>query len=250
MRASLAIGAAIVAGWCMSTASAALAGDGQGSVHSGQTTGGRASGPPPAGAAGPRSSDAVHRGAASPPAAPTHERRSGPRGGGAPRVGVNRGTTDLFLAGPHTYAPRFRSRLFFPYSSLGYGLPVYTADFSSAPEFEPGYGLGGAVSEWAAGGDYSPFAAVYSAMPPPQEPSAPQGNVRLDVEPVSAQVFVDGDYVGTVDDFWHSLAGLNLGAGPHRFEFRAAGYEPLIVDVKVEANRTITYSATLRRPRA
>jgi hypothetical protein len=77
------------------------------------------------------------------------------------------------------------------------------------------------------------------------QPSAP-GHLRLRVEPAAAQVYVDGFYMGTVDDFNGSGQDVNLEAGPHRIEIRAPGYETLTFDVKTEVNRTITYRGTLR----
>jgi hypothetical protein len=68
----------------------------------------------------------------------------------------------------------------------------------------------------------------------------------LRVEPATAQVYVDGFYMGTVDDFNGSAQDANLEAGPHRIEIRAPGYETLTFDVKTEVNRTITYRGTLR----
>jgi hypothetical protein len=69
--------------------------------------------------------------------------------------------------------------------------------------------------------------------------------VRLDVQPAFAQIVVDGEYVGTVEDF-RSLAGLEIAAGLHRVEFRAPGYDPLVVDVRIAAGRVITYRGALK----
>ena len=77
------------------------------------------------------------------------------------------------------------------------------------------------------------------------QPSA-AGHLRLQVEPPTAQVYVDGFYVGTVDDFNGSAQDASLEAGPHRVEIRAPGYETLMFDVKTDANRTVTYRGTLR----
>jgi hypothetical protein len=59
-------------------------------------------------------------------------------------------------------------------------------------------------------------------------------------------VFVDGYFVGTIDDYLHSLAGLSLQAGPHHLEFHAPGFDALAVDMKIEAGRSITYRAALK----
>jgi hypothetical protein len=117
---------------------------------------------------------------------------------------------------------------FQPYSMYGYG----------------GYGYGGYGYE---GYDYPGYAAVSGyAGPPEASPDLESGNVRLDVQPQSAQIFVDGYFVGTVQDFHQTLAGLNLSAGAHHVEFSAAGYETLAIDMKITAGNTITYRASLQ----
>ena len=68
--------------------------------------------------------------------------------------------------------------------------------------------------------------------------------MRLRVEPRNAQVFVDGYFVGTVDDF-DSGRGLPLESGPQSIEIRADGYESLQVKVLILPDETITYEGNL-----
>ena len=70
------------------------------------------------------------------------------------------------------------------------------------------------------------------------------GGVRLRVEPRNAQVFVDGYFVGTVDDF-DSGKGLPLESGPQSIEIRADGYESLELKVRILPDETITYEGDL-----
>ena len=70
------------------------------------------------------------------------------------------------------------------------------------------------------------------------------GGVRLRVEPRNGQVFVDGYYVGTVDDF-DGGRGLALESGPQSIEIRAAGYESLEIQVRILPDETITYEGEL-----
>lgn len=129
---------------------------------------------------------------------------------------------DLFLAGPRTYAPRFdrrtnrrdRSRRGSGYSGLA--LPPF------------GY-------SWAVP------AADESA---PQTVQAPEGRLLLRVAPRSAQILVDGFYVGVVDDF--AERGLWLPEGSHRIELNAGGYESNTFDVRIVAGETISYRRELR----
>ena len=70
------------------------------------------------------------------------------------------------------------------------------------------------------------------------------GGVRLRVEPRNARVFVDGYYVGTVDDF-DGGSGLALESGPQSIEIRADGYESLEIQVRILPDETITYDGEL-----
>jgi hypothetical protein len=80
-------------------------------------------------------------------------------------------------------------------------------------------------------------------------PAASTGLLRLAVTPGSAQVFVDSYYVGTVDDV-DAQRVLELEAGPHRLEFRAAQYQTLGVDVRILPLETVTYRGALEPARA
>lgn len=96
----------------------------------------------------------------------------------------------------------------------------------------------------------APAAAIPAAAPPssiqpqppslvPPAPGSANGTLRLDVEPPSTQVFVDGFYAGSVAEI--NDRGLALGAGWHRLVFRSPGYETASANVTVEPNRTTTY---------
>jgi hypothetical protein len=79
---------------------------------------------------------------------------------------------------------------------------------------------------------------------PAEAPARATGWLRLAVTPITAQVFVDGYYVGSVDDV-NAKRELQLDAGPHRIEIRAPFYQPLVVDVQVAPNETVTYRGAL-----
>jgi hypothetical protein len=83
-------------------------------------------------------------------------------------------------------------------------------------------------------------------LPPP--PGSANGTLRLDVEPQSTQVFVDGFYAGSVAEI--NDRGLSLGAGWHRVVFRSPGYETASANVTVEANRATTYHLAWHRDRS
>jgi len=71
------------------------------------------------------------------------------------------------------------------------------------------------------------------------------GGVQLDVQPWRAQVYVDGAYVGLVDDFKGYYRHLEISAGPHVIVIVMPDYEPLIVDTLVSPGQVTTYRGTL-----
>jgi len=71
------------------------------------------------------------------------------------------------------------------------------------------------------------------------------GDVRLEVRPRNAAVYVDGYYSGIVDDFDGIFQRLTIEVGPHRIDIEAPGFEPQSFDVYVDAERTIGVHADL-----
>jgi len=110
--------------------------------------------------------------------------------------------------------------------------PFNTNPFNSFP-----YG-GGAYFD-----GYPESVTPGQVMPPPAI-----GLLRFDVTPRSAQVFVDSFYAGTIADI-EAQRVLTLVAGPHRIELRAAGYQPVTFDVRIDPTDTIVYRAALERER-
>lgn len=110
----------------------------------------------------------------------------------------------------------------------------------------PWFGLVYLDPYWWAADAVSP-----EALPPPDGPAPdrPTGGMQLDVEPRRAMVYVDGFYVGLVDQFSGYFHHLDLPAGPHFFEFVAPDYEPLLVDLVVAPGKTTTYRSGLNRLR-
>jgi hypothetical protein len=84
-----------------------------------------------------------------------------------------------------------------------------------------------------------------AALPPPG-PRLTAG-LQLDVEPRGAFVYLDGIFVGTVDQLKGYFQHLEATAGYHLVEFVAPDYDPLIAEVAVAPNKTTTYRASLNR---
>jgi hypothetical protein len=85
------------------------------------------------------------------------------------------------------------------------------------------------------------------AGPPVIGEGAPTGGLQIDVQPWSADVYVDGKRAGRVEQFRGYYQHLDLPAGSHTIAIVAENYEPMIFGVMVTPGRTITYRATLQR---
>jgi hypothetical protein len=89
---------------------------------------------------------------------------------------------------------------------------------------------------------------VTSQVPEPdpidEEPA--MGRLVLDVQPALAQVFVDGYYVGTADDFNANRGGLLLETGAHRIDLAAPDHEQNTFDVRISPNQFVTYQQVLK----
>ncbi len=70
---------------------------------------------------------------------------------------------------------------------------------------------------------YAPWYALYDF-----------GGVRLKIRPRDAQVFVDGNYAGLVDDFDGTFQSLRLEQGGHKIEIHMPGFEDLELDIHVQ----------------
>ena len=134
---------------------------------------------------------------------------------------------------PWGYAPRsyYRPYVFRPRYSLGYG-------------FFSGYPVPYAYS-------YSSPIWVYGYRAPRDRVmitpgSSYYGGVALEITPYDADVFVDGEYAGRVEDFDGTTQPLTLTAGTHRIEVQARGYVPMVVDVGIQPGQVIPYRGDLR----
>jgi len=129
---------------------------------------------------------------------------------------------DQFQVGPRFYSPfsdpRVRAR-------------------QRPPKFPRGLGFfpyGSYVAPWA---PYGP-----DALPPEEQA---YGYLQLQVVPATAEVLVDGYYVGSVDDVRRTGVGRPLEPGPHRVDVRAPGYETVTFDVRIVPEETIVYRRDL-----
>ena len=73
-----------------------------------------------------------------------------------------------------------------------------------------------------------------------------QGSIRIETIPGSAQVFVDGFYMGLAEEFGLLGHPMTLSAGSHRIELRAPGYETLAFNVMIEPQEILRYRGDLQ----
>jgi cytoskeleton protein RodZ len=79
----------------------------------------------------------------------------------------------------------------------------------------------------------------------PARDAIPQtGTLRIEVQPPGAQLFLDGYFIGTPEDFNDELP---LEAGRHSIELRMHGYETITVPTQIATGQTITYRGALKR---
>jgi hypothetical protein len=183
-----------------------------------------------------------------------------PRNYAAPRsYAVPRGTIP-----PRAFGPGFNSRGTHGYVRGYFGPPRYVAPGWRGPWgyavltprfvypsvisvglwqpyfYRPSIGIG---LVYGADGLY-PFGAIPPAFYAPTT-GVSYGGVRITDAPRDAQVFVNGNYAGIVDDFDGVGQHLNLEPGQHRIEIHAPGLVPVAFDVVVQPGQTITLRAEI-----
>ena len=122
---------------------------------------------------------------------------------------------------------------YYPYGyGMGYGLysgfgwaPYYGDPFGDP--YGGGYGYGGGSTTSYGRGE--------------------QGNLKLKIKPRSAKVYVDGYFVGSVDEFDGAFQKLALNTGRHKVEVKADGYETAEFDVLINPEQTVTFQGELKR---
>lgn len=131
-----------------------------------------------------------------------------------------------YYRGPTIYRPYY-ARPYYWYGGVygGYAYPFY---------FSPGIG---------------PYAPYYYGYPYPYHPYAYAydltASLRLRVTPRVAEVFIDGSYAGTVDDFDGSFQSLRLDPGTHAVDIFLPGHHTLTQNVYLQPGKTFTVRGAL-----
>jgi hypothetical protein len=93
---------------------------------------------------------------------------------------------------------------------------------------------------------YGPGWGYYGYLYPYIVPAGVEtGGLRLEIEPKTAQVFVDGYYAGVVDDFNGHFQHLDLTPGGHRIEVRQPGFQTLTLEPYIQPDHTTDFKAAL-----
>jgi PEGA domain len=133
-----------------------------------------------------------------------------------------------YYRGPNVYRPYYAS----PYYWYG---GFYGGYYSYPFYFSAGVG------------PYAPYHYGYPWYPySPWYPYDPAAALRLQVTPREAEVFVDGSYAGTVDDFDGSFQRLRLYPGDHTVEVFLPGFHTLTQGIYVQPGKTFTVRAALQ----
>jgi hypothetical protein len=111
------------------------------------------------------------------------------------------------------------------------------------PVFFPGYGYGYGYEY-----GYGPYSSYLPLAGPPAPPRV--GNLRFETHPETAQVFVDGNYTGIVQDYGMDGRPLELAVGQHSVELKAAGYMPVSFNINISSDRPSRFRGDLQRSSA
>jgi len=99
-------------------------------------------------------------------------------------------------------------------------------------------GYGGAIY----GPSYAPE-STYDRYRRTPEPEITTGTLFLEVTPVTALLFVDTAFVGTVGDL--QARGLTLSAGRHFVDLEAPGYDKKTIEITITAGEPLRYRVDL-----
>lgn len=141
----------------------------------------------------------------------------------------------------------YRGRYYDPYYYGGYGYSGYGYGYYPYT-FGMGYGLYSGLGWNPYYGDpLDPYYGGYGGYSSGVYNTREQGNLKLKVKPRSAKVYVDGYFVGLVDEFDGAFQKLALNSGRHKVEVRAEGFETAEFDVLITPDQTVTFQGELKR---
>ena len=156
----------------------------------------------------------------------------------------------LALAGP-AMATNFTSA-----TAAGQGVGMHwerDGRHGFGPERFRGFAFGFGAPNWRAynwapyGGYWRPGDDGYGYR---QVPYPYAGGVKLEVsgpDPKHAEVYANGAFVGTENNFRGLSHRLTLRPGAYTIQVRAKGYEPLTIPIRIQHDKTITYKGQMKK---
>lgn len=99
---------------------------------------------------------------------------------------------------------------------------------------------------WGWPGYYGYYGPGYD-RPYAYGPSVEWARIDTDVSPEEAQIYLDGRYIGTADDFDGNPDYLYLKTGRYRIEFRLEGYETLTRQIEARPGMTLGFTDKLHK---
>ena len=141
----------------------------------------------------------------------------------------------------HVYFPGYR----YP---RAYGNYFYFPGFYFGSGYQSGLhvGVGSVYSGYGYPyGWYDPYAGYGYGYGYGHVADAYTGFLRLKVRPRDAEVYVNGYFVGIVNDFDGIFQRLRLEEGTHTVELRHPGYQPLPLDVLIVPGEKVTFEGDM-----
>jgi len=146
----------------------------------------------------------------------------------------------LYVGYPVAY-PYYAPYAYAPYYYDSYPATTYPAPAYPYPYPYPGYGYP-STGDPGTAAPYGPDPGSVNVQPGAQN----TGGLSFEITPGAAQIFVDGNYAGVVQDFTPNTAPLALTPGRHHVEVRAPGYQTMTFDVDVLVGQVIPYQGTMQ----
>ena len=159
--------------------------------------------------------------------------------------------SQAYIRPPHyaPYRPYYFGSSYYsfrPYWNIGFGLWVgYSVPYPYS-YFYAGYAPRVYGTYYST--NYYTDNDYYGVEPYMAKPSVSvYGGVSFDIQPSDADLFIDGEYVGTVGTFSPTGEPLTLTPGEHRIAIQRDGFRPMEWDVTIEPGQVIPYRGMMEK---
>jgi hypothetical protein len=155
----------------------------------------------------------------------------------------------LWVGYPVVYSAPYYVPVYAPYAyAYPYPYPYPPAPYPYPPAAYPPY----PQTNPGPPPPYPPPAAPPTSYPSPSATGtvsvqANMGGLSFQITPQSADVFIDGGFVGTVGQFTPESQPLGVPAGHHRVEIRSQGFRTIAFDANIVAGQVLPYQGSMDR---